>query len=308
MNDPHHVYLDLDVINNDYNHNGTPPYLRFEETRNTPFLDGDSSEYFCSIVRFTVQTANSLPLFIPVVALGQNDVNKTIYNVSLKYAYQGQTHTTTAPITYYPTDETAPLPQPPIVKQDLSSNYYYVYNYNRFITFINVALDAAFKLLCSDLISIYGINPLASTTNPFLDFDPQTNRLFLYAEFYNYDIAYSEITNTEIIEIYFNERLYDLCLGLPFKRVSKTGDLSYKLIVSNNRTNLVPKYVPMNISSIVEGVTIITGFELNKFDFCDDSTRNISHRALEPRRVDHFCIISPAHSVNSDVFAEGRRQ
>ena len=105
-------------------------------------------------------------------------MNKTIYNVSLKYEYQGQTHTTTVPITYYPTDETAPLPQPPIVKQDLSSNYYYVYNYNRFITFINVALDAAFKLLCSDLISIYGINPLASTTNPFLDFDPQTNRLF----------------------------------------------------------------------------------------------------------------------------------
>ena len=139
MNDPHHVYLDLDVMNNDYNHNGAPPYLRFEETRNTPFLDGDSSEYFCSIVRFTVQTANSLPLFIPVVALGQNDVNKTIYNVSLQYEYQGQTHTTTVPITYYPTDETAPLPQPPIVKQDLSSKYYYVYNYNNFVGLIKVS-------------------------------------------------------------------------------------------------------------------------------------------------------------------------
>ena len=64
--------------------------------------------------------------------IGQNDVNKTIYNESLKYEYQGQTHTTTVQITYYPTDETAPLPQPPTVKQDLSSNYYYVYNYNRF--------------------------------------------------------------------------------------------------------------------------------------------------------------------------------
>ena len=184
-----------------------------------------------------------------------------------RWSTSTQTQTTTVPITYYPTYETAPLPQPPIVKQDLSSNSYHVYKYTHFITFINVALEVAFKRLCGDLISIYGINPLASTTNPFLDFDPQTNRLFLYAEFYNYDIAYSEITNTEIIEIYFNERLYDLCLGLPFKRVSKTGDLSYKLIVSNNRTNLVPKYVPMNISSIVEGVTIITGFELRKFDF-----------------------------------------
>ena len=52
MHDPHHVYLDLDVINNDYKHDGSPPYLRFEEIRNTPFLYGDNSEYFCSIVRF----------------------------------------------------------------------------------------------------------------------------------------------------------------------------------------------------------------------------------------------------------------
>ena len=65
LQDPHHVYLDLDVINNDYTTNGTRPYLRFEEIRNTPFLDGDSAEYFYSIVRFTIQTGNSLPVFIP---------------------------------------------------------------------------------------------------------------------------------------------------------------------------------------------------------------------------------------------------
>ncbi|MFM7980031.1 MAG: hypothetical protein ACKPKO_12015 [Candidatus Fonsibacter sp.] len=65
---PHHVYVDLDVINNDYAHVGSPPYLRFEEIRNTPFLDGDSSDHFCSIVICTVQTTNILPLFIPVVA------------------------------------------------------------------------------------------------------------------------------------------------------------------------------------------------------------------------------------------------
>ena len=52
MDDPHHVYLDLDVINNDYKRDGAPPYQRFEEIRNTPFLDGDSSAYFCSIMRF----------------------------------------------------------------------------------------------------------------------------------------------------------------------------------------------------------------------------------------------------------------
>ena len=69
MHDPHHVYLDQEVINNDYKHDGPPPYLRFEETKNTPFLDGDSSEYFCSIMRFTVPTGNTLPVCIPRVVI-----------------------------------------------------------------------------------------------------------------------------------------------------------------------------------------------------------------------------------------------
>ena len=38
MSDPNHIYLDLDVINNNYNQSGPPPYLRFEEIKNTPFF------------------------------------------------------------------------------------------------------------------------------------------------------------------------------------------------------------------------------------------------------------------------------
>ena len=35
MNDPYHVYMDLDVINHDYS-STSKPQLRYEETRNTP--------------------------------------------------------------------------------------------------------------------------------------------------------------------------------------------------------------------------------------------------------------------------------
>ena len=39
MQDPDHVYLDLDVINNNHTPGGSPPYLRFEEIRNImPFF------------------------------------------------------------------------------------------------------------------------------------------------------------------------------------------------------------------------------------------------------------------------------
>ena len=75
MNDPYHVHLDLDVINRDYNAT-SKPHLRFEETRNTPFLPGDSADYFCSVVRFSTQTGNTLPVFIPRIELGQDDIKK----------------------------------------------------------------------------------------------------------------------------------------------------------------------------------------------------------------------------------------
>ena len=39
-----------------------------------------------------------------------------------------------------------------------------------------------------------------------------------------------------------------------------------------------------------------------------NATISIQHRAMEPRRVDHFRLLAPANSSNADVFAEGRGQ
>ena len=140
MHDPHHVCLDLDVINNDYKHDGAPPYLRFEEIRNTPFLDGDSSEYFCSIVRFTIQTRNALPVIIPRIANAM-DPNTTIYTVSLKYqdplVADNQEFVSTAPIIYEPEDKTAKVKPNPTRGQNLSGTYYHVHNYVHFTNLVH---------------------------------------------------------------------------------------------------------------------------------------------------------------------------
>ena len=45
------------------------------------------------------------------------------------------------------------------------------------------------------------------------------------------------------VKIYFNERLYDLFVGVPFEFVSDTGELNYRLRVVYNFSNLVPKTV-----------------------------------------------------------------
>ena len=83
MHKPIHTYLNLDVVNNNLNSSTNAPQLRFEENRNMPFLEGDCSDYFCSIVRFSIQMGNSLPRFIPRVETGQGDMNKTVYRVTL---------------------------------------------------------------------------------------------------------------------------------------------------------------------------------------------------------------------------------
>ena len=109
--------------------------------------------------------------------------------------------------------------------------------------------------MITDLLKLNDYTPLDATVSPFLDFDPHTNKINLYAEFFAYDEVDARITGIPPVEIYFNERLYDLCIGLPTSHVSITGDLNNKLRVKNNRSNLVPKYVQLNSTKIVYVVT-----------------------------------------------------
>ena len=51
MTTPSHVHLDLDVRNDDVETVSSPPPLNFDETRLHPFLNGDASDYFCTIAR-----------------------------------------------------------------------------------------------------------------------------------------------------------------------------------------------------------------------------------------------------------------
>ena len=259
MNDPHHVYLDLDVINNNEN-NKVIPSLRFEEIRNTPFLDGDSSEYFCSIVRFTIQTGNTLPVFIPKIKLGQPNKDLTIYTVTLAW---------TTPVThldrfgsrdvlYSAEDFLAPEPLPPLDKQDISSSYYYVHNYGHFINMVNTALLGCMNDL---RFAVGGPTTVLDTVQPpFLDFDPITNRVILHADILWFDEVIPIKRNVNPIEIYFNERLYDLFVGLQYSYRSAIGNENYKLRVKYNNSNAVDK-------KIVVGPDPSTGTETIKVTY-----------------------------------------
>ncbi|MFM7985039.1 MAG: hypothetical protein ACKPKO_37540, partial [Candidatus Fonsibacter sp.] len=72
----------------------------------------------------------------------------------------------------------------------ITSNYYYVYNYNHLIGMINVALETVINLLITDVLKLNDYTPLDATVSPFLDFDPHTNKAILYAEFLSVTTKY----------------------------------------------------------------------------------------------------------------------
>jgi len=156
--------------------------LSFEETRTPPFLEGSASDYFVSIVRFSIQTGTSLPVFIPGIATGAtenptNDINKTIYKITMTDKGAGAAYAEkNSSIAYIPYNAAADLPKPPNDSgQDLSGNYYYVKNYQDWISMINKTLKEMW--ISGELSVLTADLPYP----PYMELNPENYMVTLYA-------------------------------------------------------------------------------------------------------------------------------
>ncbi|MFM7987779.1 MAG: phage minor capsid protein, partial [Candidatus Fonsibacter sp.] len=141
-----------------------------------------------------------------------------------------------------PEDNTAPLPAPPLIHQDISSKYYYVYNYSHFVEMVNRALRTAFVALRVAVTPVVFDQP-KPTLWPYLDFDIITNRVILHAEQIRYDETFLTKKGGPASNIFFNERLFDLFVGMQHTFESSQGDANYRLRVAYNGSNLVTRDV-----------------------------------------------------------------
>ena len=144
--DPSHVYVNLGIINADSGLEGLAPPVRasFSESRATPIVS-NTSEYDLSVVRFTANGLGpALPLWIPQIQTGQSDPDLTIYKIVVHADPAGappvKSTKTLRWITPFNNRTLAPLPQPPITQQDLSSAYYFAQTYQQFVDIFNTAL------------------------------------------------------------------------------------------------------------------------------------------------------------------------
>ena len=251
MFSPFHVYLDLDVRNDDVTSSSQPPPLIFDETRLSPFLKGDVSDYFCTIARFTLQTSNSIPVFIPEIESATTvNPGQVVYNTIYKIAFkQIGTGRVIGPlnVVFVPSDYTS-SPPPSGSTADPSNRFFYVHSYQQFIDMIN-----------NTLISLFGGIVQAGQAHynpPYMEWNNDSYTATINADSFYFDTSPSNTFLgtagfTSIVtgkwEIYFNTRLFQLFNTFPATFVSISGDLNYRLDIFGTASNTVK--LPLNDSS-----------------------------------------------------------
>lgn len=227
---PDMVYYNLDIINGKTIDEGIykNPKARFNETRDTAIIK-DTSKYYFSIVRFDMNGSDkTLPMFIPRIELGQEDPNKSVYVISLKYTIdfnQGgasgkATFYSQKPIIYKPQNVSVVEPRPPLQTQDLETQYYYVYNYQHWVDLVNETYVEIFADLQTQLdtyVSSLGGTPFSIATRvPYMIYNQDTGRFSIYCDENGFgDNPTSPSTQEEKFNMYFNSNMYGLFSNMP---------------------------------------------------------------------------------------------
>lgn len=229
----------------------------FEEMRTIPILECPS-DYYLSIVRFSIDGSSIPILVMPVIPNPGNplDVNFTPFNVTLQYA--GVNYTTQ--LIFVP-EVFATAPQPPTtISQDLSSNYYYVYSYQTLINMVNTALQTSFNALA---VANPGLTP--NVQAPYVIFDrdagkfgivvqnvdnpliPGTN---VYLNQFNVSgiplVGASQVAGT--INIFMNSRLYSYFDSIDSFKYTTDVVLSDLIIIRDIKNNYY--YPPQNAPNV----------------------------------------------------------
>lgn len=192
--------------------NGNELVYTFNESRAQPYLI-KPEDYFLSVVRFTMDSPN-LPVFIPIPVVGQNDVNKLIYTITLMDAggvpYQ-------SPVYWKSDNLFIKTPVGPVTNSMISPSipYYYCNSYQHFIDLINETFQS--------LISSYNSANKTSYDPPYIYFDANTKLFQLggNVDVYRTD-SKGDVLAPGVINIFFNVPLLNLLSSLPASYVAGT--------------------------------------------------------------------------------------
>jgi len=245
-----HIYYNIN-ISNDYSgydissNNAVMPIatnnkelqLVFNQSRAAPYLI-NPSKYYLSVQRFTIESP-SLPVFICQPIVGQANVNKSIYSITLQRSTDGAT--LTLPVLWQPDDKTVPIPTGTVTNSWQTNPYYYCHSYTHMIDLIN----NTFNKFVTD-----GFTQATPTTdvsgNTYVPYIFLKDNLFtLGADVRHYRTllngAYGGVVGIRNYKIYFNIELYNLFSSLKAIYCGTQGPVvgaDYQLIMDTGSNGL----------------------------------------------------------------------
>lgn len=181
------------------------------------------TDYYGCVSRLKVDMFNN-PLLVPRIRVGQNNVNLTLYNFQMVYNNAGTLiYSDPVPVYYVPSNQYEPIPKPPVVKQDISSGYYYTYDYNSIILMFNTAITASLANLKTKPASA-GINQIQNATAPYLVFDSTTGlSLKAPSTYFNYTPNTNFNFTNGFNALLFNQDLETFFNGIQVNRILNTS-------------------------------------------------------------------------------------
>jgi hypothetical protein len=183
----------------------------------SPIID-NPSDYYLTINRFVIDT-QTIPLIVPLTAPYPNvNANVLIYKVAMSF-YNGTSFTYSDPINvvYIPSNKNAPVPSYDGYKQDVSTNYYYVYSYTTFLTMINTAYATA-------LTNLNGKIATGVSTPPLFYYDPDLQVCTLKCPQTGYNMPLSGIPTSNTVQVWCDGYTQPLFSTIPcMHNVNATG-------------------------------------------------------------------------------------
>jgi len=266
--EPTHIYYDLEIANQALADTGVPPNrLTFTQVRSSTVLD-NPNDYFMSIVRFSLDTAGALPVFIPQIDLEQLPAdpdfpNQTVYEVTLGYRDVLSANpvlsagvTVTYNVVFIPHNSatTADIPgqdfkppTTPLTIRNTTINYYWVQNINNWIQMINDALAKAWvDVVALVNTAVPGTIAGDDLNPPYLAWNDATGVATLYASInlFNqgaYWNPYTTAISPAKANIWFNNPLHILFSSFEYAFQGYAPPESFLLRVYDRRNNTVAK-------------------------------------------------------------------
>ena len=205
---PNNVYYDANIVNNDKS-GKSPPALVFSDIRSTAILTNPQL-YELSVVRFHLETANSLPLWIPSIQLDQGanfDRNLTSYSFTLTYESGGMEYSSGQTyVVYMQSDFSADLPNRIETVEQLHIPYYFIKSFNTVVDMFNNGLSDAFDQLKNHANAFNVVLP--TDNSPFFEWNSEASKFILNADVIGYDSR-----EPGCINIFCNSSLYTLMSG-----------------------------------------------------------------------------------------------